>query len=128
MPSEFAPSVDHRREKTHSTAPQLATAIHLAEPPPESIETGQLVATNAQHQVNPLAPSRLPARKLDPPTCKCSTCERTGGGEFAVRAFMRGDDAAAARLSPAVVAALSAQRAKAHRRQTVDPTGEKSHG
>jgi hypothetical protein len=59
----------------------------------------------------------------------CPMCERTGGGEFAVRAFMAGDDSAAARLSLAVVAALSAQRAKAPRRMATRPNpGAHCHG
>jgi hypothetical protein len=41
-----------------------------------------------------------------PVSCLCVSCERTGGGDFAVRAFVDGDRTAVLRLSASVVHAL----------------------
>lgn len=40
------------------------------------------------------------------PTCLCPACERSGGGDFAVRAYAQGDRAAGVHLSKRVAALL----------------------
>lgn len=121
MPSDFGPSLRQRRENAQVPGPELAAVIHMTWQRLEAIETRQLEATDAQKQALLLALARLEA-KPHPPDCLCLTCERTGGGQLAVRAFMAGDDSAAARLSLAVVAALSAQRDKTRRRTSPHST------
>lgn len=43
--------------------------------------------------------------------CLCATCEQHGSGFFAQRALLSGETTAGSRLAPAVVTALSTQRA-----------------
>ncbi len=47
-----------------------------------------------------------PMRPRCPPTCMCEVCERSGGGDFAVRAYVEGDQDALLRLSSAVASIL----------------------
>lgn len=46
------------------------------------------------------------AGRQHPPTCHCPTCEQTGAGDFAVRAFMSDEPAALDRLSSQVARIL----------------------
>lgn len=63
------------------------------------------------------------------PTCLCERCERTGGGDFAIRAYFQGDDTALSRLSDAVARLLPSLRRKhsgrpepAHEASRTSPT------
>ena len=127
----FGLSVRQRRGKAGITCQQLADAIHMTWERLDSIEAGQQEATDEQKRVIHLALRRLGAMP-HLPDCLCPTCERTGSGQFAVRAFMAGDDSAASRLSSAVVEALLTQRARSRRRlapHSASPYfGAKCHG
>ena len=50
--------------------------------------------------------SMIAATTPHPITCLCAECERSGGGDFAVRAFVDGDRAAVLRLSASVAHVL----------------------
>lgn len=50
------------------------------------------------------------------PTCVCEECERTGSGDFAVRAYSAGDESALSRLSPTVARILPSLRVNAPKR------------
>jgi transcriptional regulator with XRE-family HTH domain len=125
LSSSFGISIRQRREHANITRLQLANAIRMTLATLDAIESGQRQATDAQKQALLLAVMRLSGRsrlESHPASCMCSSCERTGGGDFAVRAFMGGDNSAAARLSAAVVAALSSQRRHSPPRDSSLPT------
>jgi hypothetical protein len=50
------------------------------------------------------------------PTCVCEECERTGSGDFAVRAYFAGDESVLSRLSPTVARILPSLRVTAAKR------------
>ena len=110
-PSDFGPYIRVRRENGNLTREQVCAApLSMVPEQLEAIESGQLVATAMQREAICLALCRLEPHL---PTCSCDGCGQNGAGEFAARAYMAGDDSAATKLSKPVVAALSAQRARA---------------
>jgi len=59
-----------------------------------------------------IKPPSMPGHSCE---CLCENCERNGTGYFAQRAALQGNGKAAALLSQAVFAALSAQREQRRR-------------
>jgi len=106
--ANFGPAMRVRRENANLTQAQVAAAAGLPPETLEAIESARRSATDTEREAIRRALARL---EPCPPTCLRLRCQQTGGGELAVRAFMAGDDSAAAKLSRAVVAVLAVQRA-----------------
>jgi transcriptional regulator with XRE-family HTH domain len=104
----FGTFIRLRRENANLTAMQVAAAIHMPPDTLAAIESSERIATDAQRAALRFALARLEPHPL---TCCCQGYHDTVSGELAVRAYMRGDDSAAARLSRSGVAVLAAQRA-----------------